>query len=472
MGERTRDIFLKIPNEILIAIFQYSTRSDLLKIRFCSRTCNQIAAVYLFKTIVIRTDETADEIAQCPIKLLEDHAKELRLSVIGSIFDLRFFHHNNHHAQLAWTRYDGIKKTHYADLEAGRCPSYLAPILSMNKLRKVVFINGSFNPHLSSRGECGLLNCTHQTRSSFEVSDSPAPTTLSFRLLMIALFHKKVPITQLIARSNRGWRFMLDYDVFVVDQHFLHQIEGVFSNLTSLHLDLETGWDPVRRRGTNYTRVTNLPQLMRQATGLEHLSIDLVNKTFRDMSSFRHSRSEEILQGCIFPKLRTCLLSGFRYTISDIRGFLHGCRDLEELCLEECKLLPEDYWEVAASAMKDTLRALKDVQIVHCFGRLGLDEPDDMLQDVYGSDDDPDASDGSDDDPSGTAPRRLKPYGNRCGLVQDFFFRSGPNPFGAEGRAMERAKFAEKAKDVVIPGWLDRMQRIHGYVEEDRDEFR
>ncbi|KAL8679578.1 MAG: hypothetical protein Q9224_007023, partial [Gallowayella concinna] len=180
----------------------------------------------------------------------------------------------------------------------------------------------------------------------------------------------------------------------------------------------------------------------------------------------------EILQGCIFSKLRTCLLSGFPFRTRDIRGFLRGCPDLEELCLEECRLFyTDDYWEEVVNALQDTLRALKDIQIVHCIGKLGLDDRHDMLKDVYRPDHDSDDSDDSYTELIQIEHDRKIPYGNKYGLVQDFFFRGGPNPFGAEGRALERAKFAENAEDVVVPGWLERMQRIHGYVEEDRLHF-
>ncbi|KAL8803746.1 MAG: hypothetical protein Q9200_006085 [Gallowayella weberi] len=298
------------------------------------------------------------------------------------------------------------------------------------------------------------------------MEESQNPTSLSFRLLMIALYLKKVPVTQLIVRTNDPGRFMLQHDVFKTDQHFLNQVESVFSSLTKLHLDLDAGSESTVR----LPLVTNIPRIMRQATRIEHLSIDLVREDLARGPG--HPRPkwrmlldfEGILHGCIFPKLRTCLLFGFPCKIADICGFIHGCPDLQELCLEECQLLQWDCWEEAVSVLKESLRALTDVQIVYCIGRLGLYNPDGMLNEVYSYVHQGYEGVRSDDDPQG--PGQM-PYGNKYGLVQDFFFRGGPNPFGAAGRALERAKFAENAKGVVIPGWLERMQRIHGFVEND-----
>ncbi|KAL8800549.1 MAG: hypothetical protein Q9182_005104 [Xanthomendoza sp. 2 TL-2023] len=454
MGERTSDSIPGLPNELLKSIFRFSDRSDLLKIRSCSRTFNQIANVLLFETIIITTDQVVDQDAQCPTRLHEDYTKELRFSVIGystQKFEDPYFSDN-----------DG--KT----IKAGTRPSHIVPILSMNNLRKVLFTNESRNPPL--RRWYGYPTSYLHTKSTYLYGLPAEPITLSFRVLLVTLYFKKVPVTQLIARTNYSWRFMLQPDVFDVDQPFLNQIESVFSNLTKLHLDLDAGHEFAVR----LPLVTNFPRIMRQATRLEHLSIDLVRedlargpghprRTWRRLLDF-----EGILHGCIFPKLRTCLLFGFPCRIADIRSFIHGCPDLQELCLEACQLLQKDCWEEAVTILKETLRALKYVQIAYCCGKLGLDNPDDMLNDVYSYVLPEGEGVRSDDDPHGA---EQMPYGNKYGLVQDFFFRGGPNPFGAEGRALERAKFVRNAEGVVIPGWLERMQRVHGFVEDDPPDF-
>ncbi|KAI4232004.1 MAG: hypothetical protein L6R40_007534 [Gallowayella cf. fulva] len=394
----------------------------------------------------------------------------------SALFNLRYFH-TKHHAMRARIKYDSLEQCHYADWEAGRCPAYLEPLLSMSNLRKVLFINGVFDPHLSSYGGCGSLNCTHRVPPNYSFADTPAPAILHFRLLMIALIQKEIPITQLVFRNNDGWRFVFYYDVFEVSHSRLEQMQDAFRNLTKLHLDLEkdSAYNVTRRDGD-----TNLAQVLRQATSLEYISIDVRGEFYTMGTWYNFLEFEGIFHGCVFGKLKSYLLNRVSCQAFKLLSFVRGCRKLEEFCIESCDL-ESGCWSEVVDETKKTLPLLSEVQLAQLWGCWGLDDPNDTLGDVYncygevngkakimGDDADGNEGDIEDLDEDEEAWVTYTIYGNKYGSVQDFFFHGGPNPFGAKGRAVERAKFAANAKQVAIPGCLERMQKNYGYVEENR----
>ncbi|KAL8860656.1 MAG: hypothetical protein Q9178_003009 [Gyalolechia marmorata] len=453
MTESNRDLFTGLPDELLVTIVQYSAKSDLPAIRLLCHRCHDIATSYLFERVITRTDKTKEQISQCPTRLLRQHAKELRISVIGwsdmeknSAYnegqngtELSSFH-DCFHQEQARKRYKRLEDELYDYLHGRRCPGYLYPVLSMKSLRKVLLTNGSFDPHSSPHGECGVLNCTQRNPvyAKFATDDC---ATVHFRLMMIALSQRDVPITELIVKGNNDSHFVLTYKSFNIPQLPTGGLMlQVFSNLTKLHLDLDTTTKDYRQF-IGLTS-TSLNRTLRCATKLEHLSINLV--IAEATMWWPHRSIVGVLNNCVFAGLKTCLLSGFTCSATMILGFFVGCAKVEELCIDWCRLSPDGTWEEVADWLKEMLLSLKDVQLTKLIGDLGTDNRDDMLDDVY----------------------ETSSYDNRYGLVQDFFFRGGVNPFGAAGRALERAKYAANAERLVIPGWFERMKKHHGYEED------
>ncbi|KAL8789735.1 MAG: hypothetical protein Q9213_000986 [Squamulea squamosa] len=466
MSEAPLDLFAELPNELLESIIQYSAHADLPAIRLVSRRCKDIATHYLFTRIITRTDRTAEQISQCPINLFWQQIQELRVSVIEwSDVDrdairnnneqiqstLRFFHDRLHQDQ-ARTRYTRLTEKHHTDLDARTCPGYLRPVLSMNSLRKVLLTNGSFNPHASLQGECGVLRCTHQNPSSSTVA-TPGFTTLHFQLLMLALSQKDVPIIELIVKGGHASFFVLTVESFLkipsspTSSWPFRQTLVVFRHLTKLHLDLDVSIEhsPCDYYREHLDTSGALSQSLQQAIKLEHLSINLfvhVSKMW-----LPHRSLGTIFDRCVFPELKTCILSGFTCNNIVLLRFLVGSPKLEELCIDWCVLVPPGTWEEVADGLKEKLTALTDVQLTGIYGSLGSDDHDDNF----------DAGSGMYDTGS---------YDNNYGLVQDFFSHGGLNPFGADGRRLEWRCEMRNAKKAVIPGWFERMKKHHGYEDD------
>ncbi|KAL8752992.1 MAG: hypothetical protein Q9199_005359 [Rusavskia elegans] len=451
MTERTRPCFTSLPPELRSKIFWHTARSDLPAVRLTSRDCDRYAKELLFSGLITRTDKTKEQIRRCPTNFLSGFAKELRVSVVEWLdgqngpacyynerndSDSNFFHDQTHRQQ-ARIRYENVEAEHYA-VPSGRYPGYLNLIFFLGKLQRVLFANGRFNPHVTPQSQCGLINCTYQlpVRRPFATHQH---TNLHFRLLINSLAQSEIKIRELIVKDDHDSRFVLNYESFTLPPSPQAQI--VFSNLTKMHLDLDTAivhlsspWD------LHEPLNTSINQTLKYARDLENLSIRIVvrNREWGDQQNFIR-----VLHGCVFPKLKTCILSGFKCDIAALQQFFTNCSKLERLCLDWCWLFEPDTWEEVANRLT-ALPALKDVQLRQLFGILGTDDSDDALDDVY--------------DDSG--------YDNRYGHVQDFFFRGGVNPFGAAGRVLERRKHEEYAEKVVTPGWFERMQKLHGYEED------
>ncbi|KAL9629171.1 MAG: hypothetical protein Q9204_005427, partial [Flavoplaca sp. TL-2023a] len=317
---------------------------------------------------------------------------------------------------------------------------YLSILRSLSGLRRILFANGRFNPHITPIPQCGLASCTYQlpVRKPFATHHK---TDLHFDLLMKELARQDIELKELIVIDDHNSRFVLHHASFGLRQPLL-EAQIVFSSLTKLHLDLDTTIismfayrhpiDPFR---------TSINQTLMLAKSLKNLSIRVV---VRDVPDADQQNITTVLHTCVFPELKSCILSGFKGDNALLRQFLAGCPKLEELCIDWWSLFHVDSWEEAADGLKDFV-SLKYVQLTRLFGTLGNEgDVADTLDDVYGIDG----------------------YTNRYGHVQDFFLGNRLNPFSAAGRALERIKHAEHAEEVMTPGWYESMQKYHGYVED------
>ncbi|KAL8670797.1 MAG: hypothetical protein Q9168_004677 [Polycauliona sp. 1 TL-2023] len=452
MPKPPRPYLTSLPEELRTDIFSYLARADLLAIRLVSRACRNSAERYPFSSVITRTDKTEEQIQRCPTDFFLNSARQLRVSVVEWLdgqngggcpvsehndSGSRLFH-DQFHRQQGERRYQNLETEHHAVLPWG-VPNYLNLALSLPGLQSIVFANGRFNPHLSQ--QCGRPNCTYQLPPRRPYATQRL-TSLHFSLLINALARRENRAKELIVMDDHFSRFVLGHSCFGVPPSLQAQI--VFCNLNKLHLDLDTVDVTINNDRDPGNLLTGMNQTLKHATKLKSLSIRLAirNVDWGDPQSFL-----AVLHTCVFPDLKTCILSGFKCDSAALLQFLAGSPELEELCIDWCALLDTlfDTWEILAQSLKANMSKLKDVQLRQLIGVLGVFNPNDVFEDTFRSS------------------RNM--YMNRYGLVQDFFFRDGVNPFGVVGRALERKKDAEQAREVVTAGWFERMKSIHGYDE-------
>ncbi|KAL8885554.1 MAG: hypothetical protein Q9215_006608 [Flavoplaca cf. flavocitrina] len=443
MTDQPRPCLTGLPPELFRHVLSHTAVCDLLAFRLASREFRDHANESCFFRVITRTDKTAEQLRQCPTAFLSQHAKELRISVVEWLdgqngpachyverndSDSEFFHDQVARRQA---------ELRYQSLGVG----YLNLLRSLGGLRRILFANGRFNPHITPIPQCGRASCTYQlpVRKAFATHHE---TDLHFNLLIKELARRDITIKELIVIDDHDSRFVLHHASFGLEQP-LPQAQIVFNSLTKLHLDLDTTIiSMLAYRHPNDPFRTSINQTLMHAQKLKNLSIRVV---VRDIPGADQQNITTVFHTCVFPELKTCILSGFKGDNALLRQFLAGCPNLEELCIDWWSLFHVDSWEEVADGLKDFV-SLKYVQLTRIFGTLGNEgDVADTLDDVYGTDG----------------------YTNRYGLVQDFFLRNGLNPFSAAGRALERIKHAEHAEEVMTPGWYKRLQKHHGYVEDN-----
>ena len=442
MTGQPRPCLTGLPPELFRHVLSHIAVCDLLAFRLASRECRDHANEYCFFRVITRTDKTAEQFRQCPTALLSQHAKELRISVVEWLdgqngpachyverndSDSEFFHDQVARQQA---------ELRYQSLGVG----YLSILRSLSGLRRILFANGRFNPHITPIPQCGRASCTYQlpVRKAFATHHE---TDLHFNLLIKELARLDITIKELIVIDEHDSRFVLHHASFGLEQP-LPQAQIVFNSLTKLHLDLDTTIiSTFAYRHPNDPFRTSINQTLTHAKKLKNLSIRVV---VRDVPDADQQNITTVFHTCLFPKLKTCILSGFKGDNTLLRQFFAGCPNLEELCIDWWSLFHVDSWEEVADGLKGFL-SLKYVQLTRLFGTLGYEgDVADTLDDVYGTDG----------------------YTNRYGLVQDFFLRNRVNPFSAAGRALERIKHAKYAEEVMTPRWYESLHKHHGYVED------
>ncbi|KAL8845368.1 MAG: hypothetical protein Q9176_000004 [Flavoplaca citrina] len=428
MTDQPRPCLTGLPPELFRHVLSHTAVRDLLAFRLVSRECSDYANEYCFFRVITRTDKTAEQLRVCPTAFLSKHAKELRISVVEWLdgqngpachyderndSDSEFFHDQVARQQA---------ELRYQSLGVG----YLSILRSLSGLRRILFANGRFNPHITPIPQCGRATCTYQlpVRKPFATHHE---TDRHFNMLIKELARRDIEIKELIVIDEPDSRFVLHHASFGLGQP-LPEAQIVFSSLTKLHLDLDTTiYSMFAYRHPNDPFKTSINQTLTHARSLKHLSIRVVVRGVPDADQ---QNITAVFHTCVFPELKTCILSGFKGDNTLLRKFLAGCPNLEELCIDWWSLFHVDSWEEVADGLKDFV-SLKYVQLTRIFGTLGNEgDVADTLDDVYGTDG----------------------YTNRYGNIQDFFLRNGVNPFSAAGRALERIKHAEHAEEVMTSG--------------------
>ncbi|KAI4259071.1 MAG: hypothetical protein L6R42_004766 [Xanthoria sp. 1 TBL-2021] len=403
-----------IPPELLEMIFQHNSKTDLQNIRLACRRFKEVATPFLDDELTLRLDVTEQEMAQRPASTFSRYVKVLRLLIV--CFDKKKFAdyakatrkrckyhkvaYDEHLAKQSYERYNSLRDGHTFALTSGLIGAYVTSLLAhMPRLDCILISDGLCRPPPSELTDQQAMDysCLPYHHHPYAVVPGSGlnqeTASVYWDLLTRAFSASKTHFTKFSVDSS-----LLDHGlrpaVLNIEGSRLEPTVSFVANLTTLQLELNY------KRSTRADRLA-LAHVLAQATKLEALSLSVI--------SYPAANISEVLQTCEYPKLRICMLNWFQSNGKQLLRFLSVPERLTHLRLGRHELIDDYTWQELVPMLKARLPFLQAISMTDREGWWIND------------------------------------------LIQDYFFRGGPNPFKDDSidSGLEESWREKKKKEIA-----------------------
>lgn len=380
-----------IPPELLEMIFQHNSKTDLQNIRLACRQFDEVVVPLLYDELTLRLDVTEQEMAQRPVFTFGRYVKVLKfLLVCYSKLPFADYSkairkrcksqkivYDEHLAEESYERYNSLGQGHMFAITTGLIYAYVTSLIAhMPNLDCILVSDGVCRPPPAGLINHRLMNyaCDPDHHEPYAVVPGsglgPVSGRYYWNMLTRALSASETHFTKFIVDSSLDSG--LRPDMWSIKGPQLERTLSFVSKLTTLQLFLDC------RRSSLADR-SALADVLAQATKLEALHLG--------QASLDNLELGEVLDRCEFPKLRICILDWFVSSGEYLLRFLSASKGLTHLGLCYMEFDDSTTWQEFVPKLKERLPLLEKIQLT--------DEYHFWVGD----------------------------------LIQDFFFRDGPNPF-------------------------------------------
>ncbi|KAL8994369.1 MAG: hypothetical protein Q9169_005633 [Polycauliona sp. 2 TL-2023] len=425
-----------IPPELLVAMFRYNCKEDLQNIRLACREFNEVAISLLYHELTRRLDVTEQEIARRPSFTFGRYVRVLKFLAIcyDNIPSKKYAKSIRKRCKQQKVAYDErlgkqsldgyhtLVETHRSAMNTGLIEAYAMSLLDHMPNVEIVLISDGICRSPSS----GLSDGHFTNQASLSADHKPYNVALGsghdgiigpeyWHLLARIISTSSMHITKLSVYSSFPGGHGLKPKTLSTTGPSLDQTLNIFANLTTLELEVDG------ERSSSASK-SALAYVLARATKLEVLEL----RTVSDIGDYLGV----VLRGCAYPKLRICILNCFISTSEQLLRFLSFPERLTHLNIGHHCLEGRYTWQQLVPVLKTQLPFLQEMRMT-------------TLGDLWVN-----------------------------SLIQDYFFRGGPNPFKGNKMDSDLKKSAlkktiesvEKTGKESINGFYD------GNDEDSEDE--
>ncbi|KAL8848652.1 MAG: hypothetical protein Q9221_006326 [Calogaya cf. arnoldii] len=243
------------------------------------------------------------------------------------------------HEEQGFDIYCELEEEHLETLKKDVCPAHLRRLLrSMSKLRKVVLTGDqrALHNYCDDYEVCLLSTCTELVTSHGCHAVAPRAGVYDLgrkylKMLMKALSTAKKPIQELIVEGGEPGRALNCHALNMPHSH-IQYTANVFSRHTTLELEIFADSTKVEDLKGFTGGSSPIAQVLSYATKLEHFRLTTEGDYGDDE---RLCDFKTVMLGCVFPKLKTCVIGCWIIETTDLLSFLRGSPDLRQLRLYE-----------------------------------------------------------------------------------------------------------------------------------------
>ncbi|KAL8903931.1 MAG: hypothetical protein Q9171_007225 [Xanthocarpia ochracea] len=190
----------------------------------------------------------------------------------------------------------------------------------------------------------------------------PVQDDFSHRQFLLRLFDAIGCANNQVTHIKFGKGFIAPMSGLETVDTLPHNIANSFQHLTSLTL-----WMSTYRLGSAHFLADCLGPALRNVANLKHLEIGACNTTKYEHIDMYRLRLFPLLQGCVWPELRTLVLKGMVGSVKEFLTLFKSHKDLRSLCLSSITIRVGSQ---PPSTCKDG-RAMISEDLMHLFWNMG-----------------------------------------------------------------------------------------------------